>query len=142
MSKSATSRYSPNEMNIQELIKENVVWRDLLFDAAEEIQFLNKLLIADVFEGNQLNLFEKLQKFSKDLDYIKSENMDLTLEVHKHRYDLEGMMECEDINCDVFYQTEHVKLGLRIEEYLTNFREYKLGVFRYTGDLLNSSAES
>ncbi|GAB2776584.1 hypothetical protein GCM10010465_24020 [Actinomadura fibrosa] len=116
-----------------ELLKENEVWKKQLSYTTEEINFLHQLLTADIYQKNILNMYEKLQLFSNDLENFRSENIEFTMEVHNHRYDIEGMLECEDISCEIFYHDEHLKLENRIQEFLERFRNYKLEVFSSTG---------
>lgn len=140
MSRSSARGFSANEKEIDLLLRENSQWSILLSYSSEELQFLKILMAANIYDVQQLNLFERLQSYTGKLDDIRSENMDLTLEVHKHRYDLEGMRECEDISCDIFYHQEHLKLGQQVERFLDEFRELKLEIMRYTGSLLKKSS--
>lgn len=133
MPRSATRKFSANEREIMELLKENEAWKNQLSYTTEEINFLHQLLTADIYQKNILNMYEKLQLFSNDLENFRSENIELTMEVHNHRYDIEGMLECEDISCEIFYHDEHLKLESRIQEFLERFRNYKLEVFSNTG---------
>lgn len=141
MARSATKHFSGNEKEISALIKENETWKEELSYAGEEINFLSKFLDADVFQKNILNLFEKIQIFSSQLDVLRTQNLDLAMKVHNNKYDIEGMLECEDISCEIFYHDEHLKLGLRVMEFIRNFKDYKLQVFSYTSGLLKKSSK-
>ena len=133
MPRSAIRKFSANEREILELLKENEKWKQLLSFTTEEINFLQQLLTADIYQKNILNMYEKLQLFANELDSFRTENMELTMEVHNHRYDIEGMMECEDISCEVFYHDEHIKLESHIQDFLQKFRAFKLKIFSSTG---------
>ncbi|MFD0976933.1 hypothetical protein [Salinimicrobium gaetbulicola] len=141
MARSTTKHFSGNEKEIAELIKENLVWKEDLSYAGEEINFLSKFLEADVFQKNILNLYEKIQIFCSQLDSFRTQNLDLSMEVHNNKYDIQGMLECEDISCEIFYHDEHLKLGMRIMEFIKNFKEFKLEVFSYTSGLLKKSSK-
>lgn len=141
MARSATKHFSGNEKEIAALIKENETWKEELSYAGEEIDFLSKFLEADVFQKNILNLYEKLQIFTSQLDNLRTKNLDLSMEVHNNKYDIEGMLECEDISCEIFYHDEHLKLGMRVMEFIENFKSYKLQVFSYTSGLLKKSSK-
>lgn len=141
MTRSATKKFSGNEKEIAELLKENESWQELLSYSAEEINFLNKFLEADIFQKNVLNLFEKIQIFSSRLETFKTQNLDLSLEVHNNKYDIDGMLECEDISCEIFYHEEHLKLGQRVMDFIKNFKIFKLEVFSYTAGLLKKSSK-
>ena len=141
MPKSAAKKFSANEEEIAGLLKENQTWQKTISYSAEEIVFLNLLLNADIYQKNVLNLYEKLRLLSTELENFKTENMEYTRDIHNHRYDIEGMLECEDISCEVFYHEEHVKLGQRISDFTERFKNFKLQVYSYTGHLFRKSSK-
>ncbi len=141
MPKSAAGKFSANEKEIAALLKENQAWKEAVSFAAEEINFLTLFLNADIFQKNVLNLYEKLRLFSNDLEAFKTEHLEFTKELHNHRYDIEGILECEDISCEVFYHDEHLKLGQRVENFLERFEKLKLKIYTSTGHLLRKSSK-
>ncbi|MCC8359015.1 hypothetical protein [Salinimicrobium sediminilitoris] len=141
MSRNTSRSFSANEKDIDRLLKENSRWKERLAYFNEEINFLNLYLGADIFQKNILNLYERLQLFYDALQNFKQENLELTREVHNHRYDIEGILECEDISCEVFYHDEHLKLERRILDFAHKFREFKLEIFSYTGPLLRRTSK-
>jgi len=90
---------------------------------------------------NVLNIFEKIQIFSSRLETFRTQNLDLSMEVHNNKYDIDGMLECEDISCEIFYHEEHLKLGQRVMDFIKNFKIYKLEVFSYPAGLLKKSSK-
>lgn len=141
MSRSSTNKFTANEKEIAGLLKENQSWGEAVAYAAEEINFFNLFLNADIFQKNILNLYERLRILCNELDDFKNENMELAREIHNHRYDIEGILECEDISCEVFYHEEHLKLGQRIEGFMQRFGNFKLDVYSHTGHLLRKSSK-
>lgn len=141
MNRSTTRSFSANEKEIERLLKENNGWKGTLSYISEEINFLLLFLTADVFRKNVLNLYEQLQQFYNDLQEYKKENIELIREVHNHRYDIEGILECEDIGCEVFYHDEHIKLGQRINEFSDKFKKFKLSIYSYTGANLRKTSK-
>ncbi|MGB7843914.1 MAG: hypothetical protein WBL21_14050 [Salinimicrobium sp.] len=141
MSRSSTKKFSANEKEIAELLEENQEWGEDMSYAAEEINFFNLFLTGDIFKKNVLNLYERLRLLSDELEDLKSENRELSREVHNHRYDIEGMLECEDIGCEVFYHEQYLKLGQRIINFTQRFRDFKLQVYSHTGHLLRKSSK-
>lgn len=141
MSKSVTKKFSANEKEIAGLLKENQAWQENISYAAEEIIFFDLFLNADIFQKNVLNLYEKLRLLSNELENFRSENMEFTREIHNHSYDIEGMMECEDISCEVFYHEEHIKLGQRVANFMERFKKFKLELYSYTSHHLRKSSK-
>lgn len=142
MSKATTRKFSANENEIDELLRENSQWKVNMSHASEEITFLNHFLNADIFRKNKPDLEENLESFLTRLENFKSDSLELTMEIHNHRYDIEGMMECEDIGCERFYHEEHVKLDSRIRNFLESFKAFKLELFSYSGSLLKKKKKT
>ena len=136
MYNATTKKFSANEKEISGLLKENENWKRILSDCSLEITFLNRLLQADVYEEDTRGLQNDLQNFIIDLEELRREKLDLQTDLHNHRYDIEGMLECEDIGCEVFYHDEHLKLENRLNQFTAKFRELKLEVFSFSGDNL------
>ncbi|SOC81155.1 hypothetical protein SAMN06296241_2727 [Salinimicrobium sediminis] len=141
MNRNTSRSFSANEKEIERLLQENRSWKEELSYISEEINFLILFLTADIFRKNVLNLYEKLQLFYNDLQEIKKENIELIREVHNHRYDIEGILECEDISCEVFYHEEHIKLGQRIQDFADNFKVLKMDIYLYTGSNLRKTSK-
>lgn len=140
MTRISSSKFSANEKEINRLLKENETWKKAMANITQEINFLNLYLQADIFE-NHTKRSDKLENFFQQLENAKSENYALIKEIHNHRYDIEGILECEDIGCEVFYHEEHLKLEERINNFRINFREFKLEVFSKTGKWLKTTCE-
>lgn len=141
MERTVKKKFSANEKEIAELLAENERWRSSMSNIAEEITFLHILLNADVYKKDTPDLDETLEKFLEDLETVKRENLELIKEVHNHRFDIEGMMECEDIGCEVFYHEQHLKLGRSISNFQKNFSDFKLNLFSRAGNLLKKGEE-
>ena len=141
MNRNTSRSFSANEKEIDKLLKENRSWKEELSYISEEINFLILFLTADIFRKNVLNLYERLQLFYNDLQEFKKENVELVREVHNHKYDIEGILECEDISCEVFYHEEHIKLGQRIAEFSAKFKSLKMDIYLYTGNNLRKTSK-
>ncbi len=141
MNRNTLRSFSANEKEIDRLLKENKGWKETLSHVSEEINFLTLFLTADIFRKNILNLYEKLQIFYNELQEYNKINVELVREVHNHRYDIEGILECEDISCEVFYHEEHIKLGQMINDFSERFKKLKLDIYAFTGSNLRKSSK-
>lgn len=139
MNRNTTRSFTANEKEIDKLLKEVGNWKESLSNISEEVHFLQLLLKADVFEENDQKFYHQLEAYHEEIEDLRTENLDLIKEVHNHRYDVEGILECEDISCEVFYHEEHVKLGHKIHEFAERFKKLKLELFSYTGRHLRTS---
>lgn len=124
-------RKSANEKSIEELQKETVDWDKKLHVCTDEMLFLKQFLSSDIFEENPADFYEKLNFFAIELEEFKSEKIEIQLALRNHKNDLNGMLECEDISCDMFYLTQHQKIQSRIEDLLSKHQVLKLNIFRF-----------
>jgi hypothetical protein len=141
MTRISSNKFSANEKEIESLLKENESWKKAMSHITQEMNFLDLYLKADIFEDKS-ELHEELEEFVQQLENARSENYQLIKEVHNHRYDIEGILECEDIGCEVFYHEEHLKLEQRIGNFRNDFRNFKLQVFTATGKWLRKSSDN
>lgn len=143
MNRQSTRSFSANEKEIERLLKENSHWREILKYLAAESHFFFRLLEADIYQSNLPNLYDNLKNFYDELESMRIYNIDASREVHNHRYDIEGILECEDISCEVFYHDEHLELGKKILEFERKFKQFALRYFDFMEKhLKNSDSDS
>lgn len=138
MTRISSNKFSANEKEIERLLKENDSWKKTMSYISQEINFLDLYLNANIFD-DKAELQDELEDYMQQLENARSENYQLIKEIHNHRYDIEGILECEDIGCEVFYHEEHIKLEQRIEKFRNDFRDFKLQVFSATGKWLGKT---
>lgn len=136
MERVTKNKFSANEKQIAELLDQNEKWKYSVAEIAEEINFLQLFLDADIFDNTKPDLKKNIQDFKNELKTLKTDNLEFIREIHNHRNDIQGMIECEDISCEVFYHEEHMKLGKQIDKFRNIFKSFKLGVFSETGPFL------
>lgn len=133
-------RRSANEKSIDELQADTLRWDSLLQINTEEIYFLKQFLTSDIYQDAIPNIYERLQEFYDEVEERKAEKIELHEELHNHKNDLNGMMECEDINCESFYHSQHEKLSTRLERHLEKMQDLKLRILRFTTPLLKRNS--
>lgn len=133
-------RRSQNERSVNELQEDTLRWDSLLQINTEEIYFLKQFLTSDIFQDTLPNLYERLQGFFDEVEEMKAEKIELHEELHNHKNDLNGMMECEDISCESFYHSQHQKLSNRLEKHLEKMQDLKLKILRFTTPLLKRNS--
>lgn len=132
----ATSRFNNREAGPEEFQLESGIWIHEVFNATVHIRFLSKFLNADIFIDKQINMFERLEAFKKSIESYRTAINSLYQEVQNHKYDLEGMRECDDISCESFYRKQHLALREKFTTSITGFKDLELQIFNYTEDLL------
>lgn len=122
---------SSNEKNVEELENDTLEWDKTLQTCTDELLFLKHLLASEVFQPNPATS-EKLESYTEELEDLKTEKIEVQLALRNHKNDLKGMLECEDISCDIFYQTQHQELLNRLKDLLANFQQLKLSIFNFS----------
>lgn len=136
MSAIAQNQESPNEKSIEELQLDTVKWDVLLQTSTKEIHFLEQFLSADIFQSVIPDLYDYLNQFSEELKDIKIDKIDLQTALRHHKNDINGMRECEDISCDLFYHSQHQNLLNKIREHLSKFQDLKMRIYRFSDQAL------
>jgi len=121
-----------SDNNIVQLQQHALDWDKLIQQSTDDIIFLKKLLSSDVFDNYEASFFDTINIRLKDLEEFKAEKIELHYSINNHKNDLNGMRECEDISCDMFYEKEHKKLRERVRNFLKKFRDLKLEIYDYT----------
>ncbi len=122
---------SESEKTVEQLQEDTFLWDKWLHVSTDEIIFLRQLLSSDIFEKNTMEFFETLHEKVMELEEFKAEKMDLHVTINNHKNDLNGMRECEDISCDMFYHSEHKKLEERVQHFISKFQELKLEIYNF-----------
>lgn len=121
-----------DQKSVEELEDDTLEWDKILQSCTEELVFLKHFLQSEVFQPIDPDTTEKLERFAEELEDLKIEKIEVQLTLRNHKNDLRGMLECEDISCDIFYQTQHQELLNRLKDLLVNFQRLKLGVFHFS----------
>ncbi len=111
-------------------------WKLTIVYIENEIEFIDRLLSAQIYKENTPNLFEHLQQFKHTIGTKKRETMNLKKELFEYESTLRGILECQDISCDTYYLENHKALKERFEEFNIGFRDYKTKLHNYLGAIL------
>jgi len=136
MSAIAQNQETPNEKSVEELQLDTIKWDVLLQTCTQEIHFLEQFLSADIFQSEIPDFYKILNRFSEELEDIKFEKIDLQTAILHHKNDLNGMRECEDISCDIFYHSQHQNLLKNIQDNLSKFQDLKLRIYKFSDHAL------
>ncbi|MFO8146833.1 MAG: hypothetical protein ACQEQB_00110 [Bacteroidota bacterium] len=126
------SRKSVNDKSVEELENDTLEWDKILQTCTDELVFLKNFLTSEVFQPITTNTLENLESYTEELENLKTEKIEVQLALRNHKNDLKGMLECEDISCDIFYQSQHQELLNRLKDLLANFQSLKLDIFHFS----------
>lgn len=120
---------------IEELQQEREAWITKMAHLTWDIQFFRKFLKSVQFRPVP-NLYEKISEFLNELNSCRGDLQELNQDIQNHRFDLEGMLECDDVSCDNFYLEQHRKLENKVRSFINHMRNLQTQIVSYTADLL------
>jgi predicted nuclease with TOPRIM domain len=117
--------------SMDELLYENSQFTANLNFINTELEFLKHLIKTYSFRNKILNLYERIQLFSIQIDKLNDEKNELLNKIKHHETELNGMLECEELSCDNFYMMEHQKLAALIFNFIQKYQEFKTEIYQY-----------
>jgi len=125
------------DRSLDELFYDTLHWKHELDFIDHELSFTKKLTKTYPFKKNILNLFERIQLFTKEIDKFKSEIINLLNLIQKHENQLNGMLECNDLSCDNFYVVAHEKIAAEIFNCIQKYRAFKIEINEYISGIID-----
>lgn len=107
---------------IQFVDRDIKLWREELEGMEEEITFFKNFIATSQVRFNK-------EAISKKLNAKQFENTVFLSRLNSFAIKLEGMNECDDIQCEKFYFNDYVDFKLRIESFLSQYRKLKKNIF-------------
>lgn len=118
--------YSQDTIQHQFLERDIKLWREELEGIGEEIIFLKNLFETPENKTNQEFISDKLLL---KLNVKQLENAVYLSRLNNFSIKLEGMNECDDIQCETFYFNDFVDFKIHIESFLSQYRKLKKTLF-------------
>lgn len=118
--------YSQDNIQHHFLHRDIHLWREELEGIAEEIYFFNHFLEAP---SNLSEPEAVLKKLRLKLQAKQLENEVFLSRLTNFSVKLEGINECDDMQCETFYFNDYVAFKLHIESFLSHYRKLKKHIF-------------
>jgi hypothetical protein len=118
--------YSQDTIQHQFLDREIKLWREELEGIEEEIIFLKNFFEIPENKTNPELISNKLML---KLNVKQLENAVFLSRLNNFSVKLEGMNECDDIQCETFYFNDFVDFKIHIESFLSQYRKLKKTIF-------------
>ena len=122
--------YREEDIQIMKLESDVENWEMSIEFAEKEINFFNKLLNSSDYMKNTENKKKSLDLLDQ-LKTIHETNKSCLMEILEFSNKLEGMNECEDLQCETFFLNSHEEFKNKIEKHLLRFRALKGRIFPY-----------
>jgi len=130
MTNNIKEHHNDEEVQYLNLEKDVALWRNKLKFVADEIEFYLLLLGSSLIEKTDSNNIDAnyLLKEFNDLKEINERHMDTG---RQFQNSLEGMAECDDVQCDNAYLHSYLLSKTNLEEHLNEVRNIKQSAFEY-----------
>lgn len=112
------------------------VWKSNIALAVDEIRFIENLTQSYAFEPTTPNLFERLEEFKTQMYKIKKLLDTIQELLSKHDLELSGMLECDTVSCDIYFQEKHLLIKESYRQFVNSYGETKTEIFNYCGTIL------
>lgn len=121
MNEKFEDHYSDADIMKLNINSETAKWKEVLEFNTNELDFYKSLL--------NLNLIEKFGSNSEDVEYWMHQLKDIEGNNKFHHQTLvdfqrklEGMKECDDVQCENYYLQDHLVLKASLEKHFSNYR--------------------
>ena len=118
--------YNQDTIQHQFLNRDIKLWREELEGIEEEIHFFKNFLEVPQNKTNQELSSEKLLL---KLTEKRLENANFLSLLSNFSIKLEGINECDNIQCETFYFNDFVDFKIQIESFLSQYRKLKQNLF-------------
>lgn len=104
--------------------KDFISWKEELNIATVEIQFCQNLFIS-ILNDVDASYKSKYTNIVEKLSLLKNENNQIKKELFALGIQLEGYIECQDVQCDNYYMAMHLAFRDRIEQHFSIYSKLK-----------------
>jgi len=123
------SHYNENDIQILQMNSDLSHWREIAENAKSEINFLSQILHQSI-KSKPVNEADAVF-LKKELEAAQTFNEELIDQIYQLDTKLEGMKECEDLECETYFLNEHLQHKRKIREHFSKYRNLKKTLFSY-----------
>lgn len=127
---------SPIPLTMDQYHEDVKVWKSNIALAVDEIRFIENLTRSYAFEPTTPNLFERLEEFKSQILKIKKLLDNIQKLLSKHDLELSGMLECDTVACDIYFQEKHLLIKENYRQFVNSYGKTKTEIFNYCGIIL------
>lgn len=130
MTNNIKEHHNDEEVQYLNLERDVALWRNKLKFVADEIAFYLLLLGSSLIEKTHSNNIDA-NYLLKEFNNLKEIN-EFHMNTDKHfQNNLQGMAECDDVQCDNAYLHSYLLFKSKLEKHLDEVRNIKQSTFQY-----------
>lgn len=124
--------HNDEEIQILSIQSESEDWEEHLIYISEAIDFFSNILGSGLKEGIQVAINkEDTSYLKKQLDLINKANEFHLTTFFDYKNKLEGLKECDDVQCENFYLMDHLVFKTTLRKHFKDFRKLKVLIFKF-----------
>lgn len=120
------TQFSDSSINMEPvLVKQDLSnVKEELAISAVEMKFCHNLFTSILKEDKSFQV-TKYDNILNALETLQTDNEDLKTELLSLSIQLEGYAECDDMQCENFYSTNHLAYKEKVEKHFSQYRKLK-----------------
>jgi len=124
--------HDDEEIQILSIQSESEDWEDRLVIISEEIDFFSNILGSGLKETVSVAINkEDASYLKKQLELINKANEFHLSTFFDYKNKLEGLKECDDVQCENFYLKDHLVFKTTLRKHFKDFRQLKVLIFKF-----------
>ena len=124
--------HDDEEIQILSIQSESEDWEERLVIISEEIDFFSNILGSSLKETVSVAINkEDASYLKKQLELINKANEFHLSTFFDYKNKLEGLKECDDVQCENFYLKDHLVFKTTLRKHFKDFRQLKALIFKF-----------
>ena len=124
--------HDDEEIQILSIQSESEDWEERLVIISEEIDFFTNILGSGLKETVSVAINkEDASYLQKQLELINKANEFHLSTFFDYKNKLEGLKECDDVQCENFYLKDHLVFKTTLRKHFKDFRQLKVLIFKF-----------
>ncbi|UBZ07271.1 hypothetical protein LDL76_00830 [Salegentibacter mishustinae] len=124
--------HNDEEIQILSIQSESEDWEERLVIISEEIDFFSNILGSSLKETVRVAINkEDASYLKKQLELINKANEFHLSTFFDYKNKLEGLKECDDVQCENFYLKDHLVFKTTLRKHFKDFRQLKVLIFKF-----------
>ncbi|APS38920.1 MULTISPECIES: hypothetical protein [Salegentibacter] len=124
--------HNDEEIQILSIQTESEDWEEHLIYISEEINFFSNILKSGLKETIKVEINQEDASYlKKQLELINKANEFHLTTFFDYKNKLEGLKECDDVQCENFYLKDHLVFKTTLRKHFKDFRQLKVLIFKF-----------
>lgn len=101
-----------------------------------DLRFITTLLNGKIFKQNSPNLFERIAQWKLEIQELEEKIINFLSKIREHEHEMSGLIECDDISCDITYINRHQEIETLFREQFLYLQKEKQKILDFVESAL------